>query len=298
MELVTADGDVITLSPGETGEGFYGAVVGLGALGVVTKLTLRVEPAFEMRQGVYLDLPLEAALHHFDALFAGGYSVSLFTDWRADRFHQVWVKKRAGEGELPREVYGAKRAAEPVHPVPGHPAEACTEQLGIVGPWYERLPHFRMEYTPSSGEELQSEYFVPRRFGPAALSAVARLREQIAPLLHVTEVRSIARDRLWLSPCYERDVIGIHFTWKKEWPAVREVLPEIEAALEPYEAVPHWGKLFSMAPERIASHFERLPDFRALVLELDPRGKFRNAFVDEYIFGHRDGARRRSAIPG
>lgn len=188
------------------------------------------------------------------------------------------------EGDLPTELFGAKRASAPVHPVPGHSAQACTEQSGLPGPWHERLPHFRMEFTPSSGEELQSEYFVPRASAPQALAALARLKEKIAPALLVCEVRSIARDRLWLSPCYERDTIGIHFTWRKDKPAVRRLLPEIEAALEPYQARPHWAKLFAMSPKQVQSLYERLSDFRALAAELDPRGKFRNPFVDEYIF--------------
>lgn len=279
LEMVTADGEVIALSPEESGDRFFGAVVSLGALGVVTRMTLRVEPTYQVRQAVYLDLPFETALDRLDELFAAGYSISLFTDWQAERFHQVWVKKRVDEGELPQRFFGARRATEPVHPVPGHDGKACTDQSGAPGPWYQRLPHFRLEFTPSSGEELQSEYFVPRGLASKALAALVPLRDRIAPILWVSEVRSIAGDPLWLSPCYEQDAIGIHFTWKKDEPAVRRLLPEIGAALAPYHARPHWGKLFAMSGRRLRSLYPKLGAFREFALQLDPHGKFRNAFT-------------------
>lgn len=289
LEMVTADGELLTLSAEEPGDRFFGAVVSLGALGVVTRIRLRVEPAYQVSQAVYLDLPFETALDRLDELFAAGYSVSLFTDWRADRFHQVWLKKRTDEGRLPDRLLGARRSWEPVHPVPGHAAEACTDQSGEPGPWHQRLPHFRLEFTPSSGEELQSEYFVPAAAAAGALKALARLKDPIASALWVCEVRCIARDCFWLSPCYERDAVGIHFTWKKDEPAVRALLPEIEKVLEPYMARPHWGKLFSMPYERLQALYPRLCDFHDLAVQLDPGGKFRNAFVDAYVLGTSSG---------
>jgi xylitol oxidase len=157
--------------------------------------------------------------------------------------------------------------------------------MGIPGPWHERLPHFRMEFTPSSGEELQTEYLVPRQHAFAAFHAIDRLRDHLAPILQISEVRIIAADNLWMSPCYQQACVGIHFTWKKNGPAVRKLLPLIEEQLAPLNARPHWGKLFTMPPAQVRSLYEKLPDFQQLLRSPDPQGKFRNAFLDTYIFG-------------
>ncbi|MBB6694896.1 FAD-binding protein [Cohnella xylanilytica] len=296
MEIVRADGSLASLSRDDGDETFQGAVVGLGALGVVTKLTLNVVPTFRVAQRVYEELPLARLEQGLDAIFSSAYSVSLFTDWKKDSINQVWVKARLTGGdsgpdsassvraaEAEAEFHGARGARTRLHPVPGLSADPCSEQLGVPGPWHERLPHFRMDFTPSAGEELQSEYFVPREQAYAALSAIYELREKISPLLYISEIRTIAEDNLWMSPCYKRNSAGIHFTWKPEWEKVREVLPLIERKLEPFEARPHWGKLFAMPPGRVQPLYEKLPEFRRLVREFDPAGKFRNAFLEEYI---------------
>lgn len=287
LEMVTANGEVMILSRERDGEKFHGAVVGLGALGVVTKLTLDILPAFDVRQNVYENLPLAQLEKNFDTILASAYSVSLFTDWQSDRINQVWLKRRVSESTpfVPEpEFFGAQLATRQVHPIAGHPAEHCTEQMNVSGPWHERLPHFRMDFTPSSGEELQSEYLVPRPQALAALTAVAQLRGQIAPLLQICEVRTIAADSLWMSPCYKQACVGIHFTWKKSWEAVRNLLPLIEEELAPFKARPHWGKLFTMPPARLQSLYQKMPDFKKLLHEFDPQGKFRNAFLDTHIF--------------
>ena len=285
LEIVTADGSLKTLSRDDADSDFAGAVVSLGGLGIVTAITLDLVPAFDVRQYVYEGLPLDRLEEHLDDLFSCAYSVSLFTDWKAAAFNQVWVKRaEAAESGAPTELFGAAAAREHLHPVPGHGAEHCTEQLGICGPWHERLPHFRMGFTPSSGEELQSEYFVPRERAYEALCAIERLRTEIAPLLHVSEVRTVAKDDLWLSPCYGRNSVGIHFTWKPDEAAVRNLLPRIEEALAPFEARPHWGKIFTMPPERVKALYEQHARFRDLLLRWDPQGKFRNEYLSTYIF--------------
>jgi alditol oxidase len=288
MELVTADGVVVEISREQHGEQFQGAVVGLGGLGVVTKLTLDIVPAFAMQQEVYENLPLAQLEDHFDAIVSSAYSVSLFTDWQDERVNQVWLKRRlsdeAGIAVAPT-FFGATLAPGDQHPIARLSAEPCTTQMGIPGPWYERLPHFRIDGMPSSGEELQTEYFVPRQHAVAALRAVTQLHEQIAPLLMISEVRTVAADTLWMSMCYQQARVGIHFTWKRNWPAVQKLLPIIEERLAPFNARPHWGKLFTMAPARLQSLYEKLPDFQNLLRSYDPQGKFRNAFLDTYIFG-------------
>lgn len=287
LEMVTANGELMVLSRERDSERFHGAVVGLGALGLITKLTLDILPAFDLRQNVYENLSLSRLENNFDAIFLSAYSVSLFTDWQSDRINQVWLKRRVSESApfVPEpEFFGAQLATRQVHPIAGHPAEYCTEQMNVSGPWHERLPHFRMDFTPSSGEELQSEYLVPRPQALAALTAVSSLREQIAPLLQICEVRTIAADSLWMSPCYKQACAGIHFTWKKNWEAVRNLLPLIEEQLAPFKARPHWGKLFMMPPARLQALYQKMPDFKKLLHEFDPQGKFRNSFLDTHLF--------------
>lgn len=288
MELVTAGGELVTVSREKDGESFQGMVVGLGAFGVVTKLTLDIQTTFDLRQNLYENLPLAELEAHFDEISSSAYSVSLFTDWKNESFNQVWLKSRVEKGSPFRaqpELFGATPVLRALHPIAALSAEHCTEQMGIPGPWHERLPHFRMDHTPSSGEELQSEYFVPYTKAYQALLAVQRLRGQVVPLLQISEVRSIAADQLWMSPCYKQDCVAIHFTWKKDEPAVRELLPLIEEQLAPFQARPHWGKLFTMAPAPLGSLYKKRDDFLQLLLQYDPHGKFRNAFLDAYVFG-------------
>src|SRR5579864_854599 len=287
LEIVTAAGEVVKLSRQRNGEAFRGAVVGLGALGVITKVTLDLQPTFVMRQYVYENLPLAEVKDHFDVIESKAYSISLFTNWQNQRISEVWIKSRDEEGQAfdaTPEFFGAKRATRNLHPIAELSAENCTEQMGVPGPWYERLPHFRMGFTPSAGKELQSEYFVPRQHAVEAILAVERLRDQVSPHLLITEIRAIAPDQLWMSPCYEQRSVTIHFTWKPDWPAVSKLLAVIEKELAPFNARPHWGKLFTTPPSELKSIYKELPDFIQLSQTYDPHGKFRNQFLDTNIF--------------
>ena len=282
LEIVTADGKIIHLAREKDGEQFLASVVALGALGVVTSVTLNLQPTFQVAQSVYQNLSLDHLEHHFEEIFSSGYSVSLFTDWQNHQATQVWIKRRIVPGDQNKwepEFFAAKLAAQKLHPLAGHPTESCTEQQGIPGPWYERLPHFRMNFTPSSGQELQTEYFVPFDRGYEAILAVEKLRDRITPHLFITELRTIAADDLWMSMAYTRASLAIHFTWKPEWLEVSKVLPLIEAQLEPFEARPHWGKLFTVAPARLQAQYAKLAEFKALLKQHDPEGKFRNEFL-------------------
>lgn len=287
LEIVTAAGEVVKLSRQENGETFRGAVVGLGALGVITKVTLDIQPTFIVRQYVYENLPLSQLKDHFETIESSAYSVSLFTDWQKQRLNEVWIKSRIEEGqafEAQAEFFGAKRATKNLHPIAELSAENCTEQMGVPGPWYERLPHFRMGFTPSAGKELQSEYFVPRQHAIEAVLAVERLRDLISPHLMISEIRTIAADDFWLSPCYKQPCVAIHFTWKQDWPAVRKLLPLVEKELASFKARPHWGKLFTVSPAQLKSIYEKLPEFIQLAKKYDPQGKFRNEFLNTNIF--------------
>ena len=288
MEIVAGDGTVRTISRVDDGDRFAGAVVGLGGLGVVTRLTLDVSPSFDMYQVVYENLPLAQVEEHFDAIMSSGYSVSLFSDWREKRFNQVWIKTVATSGRAASAAptfYGATLATADVHPLPTLDPSTCTPQMGVVGPWHERLPHFRAEFEPSYGQELQSEYFVSREHAPAALRAIAGIRADVAPLLQMAEVRTIAADDLWMSPFYRRDCVALHFTWRYDWDRVKQLLPRLEERLALFDARPHWGKLFTMPAPALQARYERLADFRALVKSFDPKGTFRNTFLERSVFG-------------
>ena len=288
LNLMTALGDTLELTRDKDDDMFRGSVIGLGALGVVTKITLELQPTFTVKQYVYENLPLDQLKDHFEKINASAYSVSLFTDWQKQRVNEVWLKVRTDaepKFEAKPEFCGAKLATKNLHPIAELSAENCTEQMGVPGPWYERLPHFRMGFMPGAGKELQSEYFVPRRQAVEAILAIERLGDMIGPHLLISEIRTIARDDLWMSTAYKQDSVGIHFTWKQDWPTVGKLLPKIERELEPFNPRPHWGKLFTMSLAQLRSRYDRMPDFVALAKKLDPHGKFRNKFLDRNIFG-------------
>ncbi|WP_345770928.1 D-arabinono-1,4-lactone oxidase [Geodermatophilus normandii] len=279
LELVRSDGEVVVLGAGDAD--LPGAVVHLGALGVVTRVALRFQRTFDVRNTVYVGMTWDRLFADLDAVADAAYSVSVFTDWRT--VTSVWVKSRPEDPAVPEDFFGARAATEPTHMLPDTPVENLTEQLGVPGEWHERLPHFRADFTPSKGEELQSEWFVPRRHGRAACEALRGLADRVAPLLQVSEIRTVAADDLWLSPASGGDVMALHFTWLPDQAAVTAVLPEIEAALRPFGARPHWGKLFTTDAAELAGLYPRMTDFRALVRRVDPRGAFRNDYLDRTV---------------
>jgi xylitol oxidase len=286
IEFVNAAGEVISLSK-KDGEQFQGAVVGLGALGVVTKLTLDLQPTFNMKQYVYRNLPMGELEKNFNAIVSSGYSVSLFTDWKNKNINEVWVKSRVEAGETSAaapELFGATPATQNMHPVEGQPAENCTEQMGVAGPWYERMPHFKMGFKPSAGKELQAEYFVPVEHAYEAMMAMEKLHEKITPHLFISEIRTIHEDNLWMSPCYKRNCVALHTTWKQEVDIVMNLLPLVEEQLAPFNARPHWAKVFTMSPSVLQSRIEKLSDFKQLVKQYDPNGKFRNDFLNTNLY--------------
>ena len=284
LELVTSAGDVVTSARGEPD--FDGLVVSLGATGAVTRLTLDVEPAYEVRQRVFEGLAWDALCEYFDAITGAGESVSVFTRWR-ETADQAWVKSRVtgAPEEVRTDLFGARAATIDRHPILGLDPVNCTPQLGRPGPWSDRLPHFRMGFTPSAGDELQSEFLLPREHAAAAIGAMRALAGRIRPVLQVSEIRTIAADRLWMSPQYGRDTVALHFTWRPEAEAVARVLADVESALGELGARPHWGKLFLAGAATLADRYERLPDFARLIERLDPRGAFRNDWLEQRVLG-------------
>ncbi|MDA0746398.1 MAG: FAD-binding protein [bacterium] len=286
LEMVTANGNLVTLTRDKNKDQLSGAVVALGALGVVTRVTLDLVPSFSVQQHVYQKLPLTHLYDAFDEIMGAGYSVSLFPTWQEDHIDSLWIKQQVPEGEslaVPETFYDATLAPN------GHlwedPPDRHWTPVKTVGPWHERLPHFHFNDAQQEGNELQSEYFVARHHAVAALKVVAGLRKQLAPILTVSEIRSVAADPLWLSTAYGHDVVAIHFNWLKDWPGVKNFLPTLEEHLTPFQPRPHWGKLFEMTPAQVQAPYPRIANFQALARNLDPKGKFRNSYVDRYIFG-------------
>jgi xylitol oxidase len=278
MDLVLADGQSVTTRAGT--DDFPGAVVHLGALGVVTHLTLTLVPRFDLAQVVYDDLAWDVAVDNLDAVTSAAHSVSLFTDLTRPSFN-VWLKSRDPRPD--GDFFGATAATEPRHPLAWGAAQNATEQLGVPGPWYARLPHFRLEFTPSSGEEIQSEYLVPRSQAAGALTTLAELAPLLAPLVQVCEVRTVAADDLWLSPAYGEDVVGVHFTWYDRPQDIAAVMPRLEERLLEHDARPHWGKVFTVPADRLAASYPRLTDFQDLAARLDPERKFCNDYLQRTV---------------
>lgn len=279
IELIKADGTAVLLT--DKDPLFYGAVIGLGALGVIYKVALKIQPRFEVTQHVFENLPMSKLKDQFDAIFGSGYSVSLFTHWLDKTINQVWIKRRTDQSyaALGNDFLGAKAAISNLHPIKVNSPINCTEQMGVPGPWYERLPHFKMDFTPSNGAELQSEFFVPRKWAYQAIMAIESMHKEINPILYVTELRSIRADEFWMSPAYKQDIIAIHFTWKPMNDEVQQLLPKIEAALKPFNGKPHWGKISRISKEELSKRYPKWNDFKKLRKEMDPTNKWTNDFL-------------------
>lgn len=283
IELVTSDGDVLRVRRGD--EDFDGMVAGLGALGVVTRLMIDVEPHYLVRQEVFEHLPWDVLFERFDAVTASAESVSVFTDY-GDTVRQVWLKSRVDPEQpapLLGDLFGAIPAARPMHPVAQMVPDNVTEQLGVPGSWADRLPHFRMDATPSVGEEVQSEYLVPRRHAVDALGALREYAGVIRPHLMVSEIRTIAADDLWMSTAFGTDSVGFHFTWWPRPEGVAQVLPVLEAVLAPFQPRPHWGKMFVATAAELEPRYPKMGEFRRLAGRLDTRGAFRNDYFRQVI---------------
>ncbi|TDW69581.1 D-arabinono-1,4-lactone oxidase [Kribbella pratensis] len=279
ITFVDARGELVTLTRDD--EDFAGSIVSLGALGVTVSMTLDVQPSYQLSQVVYDGLPVERLGSDFAEVMGSAYSVSAFTDW-VDPDVMVWRKSR-DLGEPAPEWLGARLADGPRHPIKVMPADYATQQGGVPGPWNERLPHFRLEFTPSNGDELQSEYFVPRERAAEAFEVLRALGNQFAPVIQVSEVRTIAADELWLSPSQGRDTVALHFTWIQDEAAVRPVVAAIEEGLAFLDVRPHWGKVFAADAATLAERYPKVKDFIELAAKYDPAGKFRNDYLDTFL---------------
>jgi xylitol oxidase len=275
LDIVTAEGELRHID--RANPAFNALVVGLGLGGIVYQYELKIEPTFQIRQVIYPEIPLDVLQRNFDQIMGTAYSVSYFTDWGSAQVGNLWCKFR-DDAVIPESVGGSAKADKKYHPIPSVDPVACTDQLGESGDWHQRLSHFKLEFTPSVGEEIQTEFFVDRKDAAAAIEAVSNLGEEITPLLWITELRTIAADDLWLSGAYQRDTLAIHFTWKKDL-AIYPVIEKVEAALRPFNYRPHWGKVFTADGKYLSSVYPKMSEFKALVEALDPSSKFENTFT-------------------
>jgi len=275
FDMVSAEGELRHIN--RTNPAFSALVVGLGLGGIIYQYELRIEPTFEVRQVIYPEIPLDVLQRNFDQIMGTAYSVSYFTDWSSAQVGNLWCKFRDSE-VIPDSIGGSAKADKKYHPIPSVDPVACTEQREVPGDWHERLPHFKLEFIPSVGEEIQTEFFVDRKDSAAAIEAVSQLGAEITPLLWITELRTFAADNLWLSGAFERDCLAIHFTWKK-LDAIYPVIEKVEAALRRFNYRPHWGKVFTADATYLKSVYPKMGEFQALVQALDPTSKFENSFT-------------------
>ena len=286
LELVTAGGELLRVD--RTSTDFEGMVVSLGALGIFTRITLDIEPAYEVRQDVFTGVPWSSVEENFDEITSAAYSVSIFSSLAGPDASQVWLKSRM-DADLPyagqERFFGGTAAAEPLHPLPGMSAVNCSQQMGVPGPWSDRLSHFRLAFTPSNGDELQSEYLMTRSSAVDAIRILRGMSDEIAPLLQVCEIRTMAGDDLWLSTNYGPDSVGFHFTWKPRQAEVEALLARMEDALAPLRPRPHWGKLFTLERPQLQELYPRFNDFRDLARRMDPQGKFVNPYLERKVLG-------------
>ena len=284
FEILKPDGEIKWVDPDNNPDLFYGGVVSLGALGIMTKIKLKIQPTFNVEQRVFENLSMEALKENFNAIMSSGYSVSLFTHWLDRNINQIWIKSKSGTYlNSKKSFYGSTPAIKDLHPIKANSPINCTPQMGVSGPWHERLPHFKMEFTPSNGDELQSEYFVSTTDAYQAIMAIEAIHSKISPILFVTEIRSIASDNFWMSMAYKRESISIHFTWKPVPEAVLSLLPEIENALAPFDVRPHWGKIHSVKAKQLKERYPKYTDFCNLREEIDPKGVLLNKYLKRTI---------------
>lgn len=284
IEMVLASGEKLLLNEQNIAE-FKGFIVSIGALAVFTRLKLRIVKSFSIKQIVYENITSKSVAQHFDEIFDAAYSVSYFNNWARDSSGQIWMKFLSDKdiSTLAKNAFGGNLAVANQHPVKVNDPSTCTEQMGVTGKWLYRLPHFKLDSSPASGDEVQTEYLVDRKYVKEYIGELSAIGDEIASRVYATEIRTIKADDLWLSGAYQRPTVGFHFTWKKS-ADIENFLPKIEQILGQYNGRPHWGKLFSTDKDQLISRYPKFSDFQKLLKKYDPNGKFRNQFIDRYFY--------------
>lgn len=273
MEIVLANGSLLTIGPNDPR--LKGMAAGLGAFGVVTQLELKLVPAFNITTYTYVNMPVQNSYENFAALQNMGFGVllvNMFTAPDAWNIAIVYARSDANNtAMLTSNLFGGTLVSQTTQP--SYLALLSIAQIGLSG---------------VDGNEIQTEYFVPISKAVEAIKAVTAVANStnIFPSLATAFViRTIASDDLWMSEYYGNDtMVAIHFSWQNNVTAVEAVLPQLERAMIPYGARPHWGKMFTMEPEDFLPHYPKVNEFKKLAEQLDPKGKFRNEFLEENVW--------------
>ncbi len=284
IEMILASGEKLLLNQ-QNLEEFNGFIVSFGALAVFTRLKLKIVKSFSIKQIVYENITSKSVSEYFDEIFDNAYSVSYFNSWAKNSTGQIWMKFLSDKdtSTLPKNAFGGNLAVANQHPVKVNDPSTCTEQMGAPGKWLYRLPHFKLDSSPASGDEVQTEYLVDRKYVKEYIEELSLIGDEIADKVYATEIRTIKADNLWLSGAYERPTVGFHFTWKKS-ADIETFLPKIEQILGQNGGRPHWGKLFSTNKNQLITRYPKFSNFQQLLKKYDPDGKFRNQFIDRYFY--------------
>lgn len=322
LEFVAGDGSLICYEDGETATLLEGLRVHLGCLGVVSRLTLVVCPFYEVETFCYIDVPLAPMIENLPALWTTCDSLSVWTSgfgrgpgagtcWMVFRhFCPHWKPSAAVPEHTPPQellLHGGSFLQGPVNRYCTDPHEPVT-----ITPTGKRAWHDALTQTLHEGQEtsmtttdIQAEFFVALQHAQAAIRAVwgtarewsfsspwGATGEPMKGLVDAMEFRQVKGDGAWLSPQHI-DSLGIHISFNSDPGRRAEVeacLHLLEAALEPFDARAHWGKLapLTTAPARLEELYDdRLRCFRALCGVHDPSGKFRNVWVRRALFTER-----------
>jgi alditol oxidase len=272
FSFVNYEGELKTLRRGDPL--FETCRLGMGAYGIWVSAELETQPSYQMRQDIYRGVPWQFFVEDPARLTGAGYSVSLFGKWGGQQIDKVWVKSRIDQSTPPDNFAGIGAETKSLAELAAGVGDNLTEQGGKPGPWLHRLPHFRLDATPSAGDEIQTEYFVLRDQIAGAIAALHSLANEINPVLIISEIRTIASDDAWLSPMRRGDSIALHFTWQNDVPAVTTAVAKVEAVLAEFDPIPHWGKLHGFSGEQLERVHPKLAAARAEFDQLDPMGKF------------------------
>jgi len=286
IEMVLESGEIFNISREDSDE-FFGFVISLGALGVFTKLKLKIVESFSIKQFVYENIGIQSISENFDDVFDKSYSVSYFSNWKKNSTGQIWMKFLDNNNfpQLPSVWLDGNIANANQHPVKVNDPSPCTDQMGVSGKWLYRLPHFKLDSSPASGDEVQTEYLVDRAYVSHYIDELSNIGDEIAARVYATEIRTIKADDLWLSGAHGRQTVGFHFTWKKS-DSLQTFLPKIEEILGNHNGRPHWGKLFSTPRENLIGRYPKYSNFEDLLKKYDPNKKFRNSFINRYFINY------------
>uniref|UniRef100_A0A915D0Y3 FAD-binding PCMH-type domain-containing protein n=1 Tax=Ditylenchus dipsaci TaxID=166011 RepID=A0A915D0Y3_9BILA len=290
LQMVLADGSVVQYSKGQNDTELAAATVGLGALGIVTQVTLQAQPTYNLAINVFENMDMSVLDTQLYNITHSGYAINMWSTFGTPGvLDQVWITTKVDSNGVNAygnvsQLYGAPAATAQSSPIAALPPTYVVPQMGIVGPYYERLTDYDLGLSGQEGQQTQSEYYVDFDDFVPALKALQTLSAEINAVVYVALFRITEKDELWMSPQYKKTTMAIHFSWQPKLDQVMALLPKIEAALAPFNPIPHWGKLYTLKPEQYLPLLPKYPEWREQVELHDPTHKFRNKWLEENIF--------------